>query len=79
MCLTLLVVVVHEVDVEPQDVEERVPKRESDRLLVLDVEAGVERDLLVQEAEEFVHQVEELPALVVQKVRAVLLVPVSDL
>ena len=69
----------HEVDVEPQDVEERVPKRESDRLLVLDVEAGVERDLLVQEAEEFVHQVEELPALVVQKVRAVLLVLVSDL
>ena len=69
----------HEVDVEPQDVEERVSKGESDGLLVLDVEAGVERDFLVQEAEEFVHQVEEFSALVVQKVRAVLLVLVSDL
>ena len=69
----------HEVNVEPQHVEKCVAKRESNGLLVLGVKAGVERDFLVEETEYFVHQIEELSILVVQEVRAVLLVLVSDL
>ena len=46
-CLTLLVVVVHEVNVKPQHVEKCVAKGESNGLLVLDVKAWVERNFFV--------------------------------
>ena len=75
----MLVIVVHEVDVEPQHVVESFAKREGNRLLVLYVKAGVERNFLIQEPEQLVYQTKELSFLVLQEVGAVFFVLVRDL
>ena len=69
-----ILVVVDQVDVDFDDGEESLSESIADRLLVLDVRAGVQRDLFIYQFEKWVDEFEEFPALVFKQVLAILLV-----